>query len=122
MIKHELHGHDGLLTVTVTGPLEATDFQELAAQVDPYLEEHETLKGLMIVSADTPDWADLSALVSHIRFVRNHHERIQRVALVSDSGAAAAFEKIAEHFVDADLESFPTDEREAARRWLLGND
>ena len=45
MIKHELHGQEGLLTVTVTGPLEAKDFAELAAQVDPYLEKNGTLRG-----------------------------------------------------------------------------
>ena len=121
MIKHELHGQEGLLTVEVTGPLTSEDFAELAAQVDPYLEKHGTLRGLMIVSPNIPDWSDFTALTSHLRFVRNHHERIERVALVSDSGFVATFEGIADHFVDAEMEHFPTSDRERARRWLLGN-
>ena len=122
MIKHELHGQEGLLTVTVTGPLEAKDFAELAAQVDPYLEKHGTLKGLMIITGEFPDWADFEGLLSHFRFVRAHHERIQRVALVTDSGAIATAEKVADHFVDAELQHFAMDEKEEARHWLLGND
>jgi len=122
MIRHELHGQTGLLTVSVSGPLEAEDFADLSTQVDHFLETHETLRGLMIVSEDMPDWTDFAALLSHFRFVRDHHERIARVALVSDSGVVAAFEKIAEHFVDAELEHFPMDEKEEARHWLLATD
>ncbi len=122
MIKHELHGQQSLLTVTVTGPLEASDFVELAEQIDPYLAKHGTLKGLMIITGEFPDWADFEGLLSHFRFVRAHHERIRRVALVSNSGAIASAEKVADHFVDAELEHFSMDEKEEARHWLLGND
>ena len=76
----------------------------------------------MIVTGEFPDWADFESLLSHFRFVRAHHERIQRVALVSDSGAIATAEKVADHFVDAELKHFSMDEKEEARHWLLGND
>ncbi len=119
MLKHRLHGEESVLTVTVSGPLTAEDFAELTAQIDPYLEKHGELQGLMIVAPEFPDWNDFGALISHLRFVRDHHERIRKVAFVSDSRAVVALESIASHFVDAEVEHFPTDERMEAHNWLI---
>lgn len=119
MLKPELHGREGLLTVTVKGPLRAEDFEELAADIDPYLEEHGALQGLMILAPEFPDWEDFDALLSQFRFVRDHHERIRKVALVSESVELMLLESLGKHFVDAEVEQFDLDERDEARAWLL---
>lgn len=118
MIRHELLREQGILIVRPQGPLRAEDFSALAAAVDPYLEQHGTLNGLIIDAPAFPGWDSFAALLSHLRFVRDHHRRIRRVAVISDSALLTAGPKIVSHFVAAELKSFPSAERSAALAWI----
>lgn len=118
MLEHELWPELGILVVSPKGALEAADFERLAAEVDPYLERHGPLKGLMIYAESFPGWADFSALVSHFRFVKDHQHRVRRVAAVTDSGFLAILPAVANYFVHADIRHFHYDQKDAALAWL----
>ena len=118
MIQHELLREKGILIIKPGGALRAEDFTALAGVVDPFIEQQGELKGLMIEAASFPGWEDLAALTSHLRFVRDHHHRIRRVAVVSDSNLLAVGPKIAKHFVSAQLRTFDVAERAAALAWI----
>lgn len=120
MLRHELLSEYGVLVVEPVGPLEAADFEALARVADPYIEQHGGLRGLMIVAPQFPGWADFGALVNHLRFVKDHHRRIARIAAVTDSGFLAILPKIASHFVAAKVQHFASDDRDAALNWLRG--
>jgi hypothetical protein len=120
MITHHLDRIAGILTVTPSGPLEASDFEALAREIDPYLEQNGKLHGLMLYTELFPGWHDFAALVSHLKFVRAHHARIEKVAAVTDSGFAAIAPKVASHFVKAEIRHFPYSEKAAALAWLSG--
>ena len=120
MIQHELLRERGILILKPQGALRAEDFTAIAGVVDPYIEQHGELKGLMIEAPSFPGWEDFAALVSHLRFVRDHHRRIRRIAVVSDSPLLAAATKIASHFVSAELRTFGAAERAAALTWIEG--
>jgi len=98
--------------------LQADDFRTLAAVVDPYIEQHGDLKGLLLDAPAFPGWDDFAALVSHFRFVRDHHRRIRRIAVVSDSAFLSVAPKIATHFVSAEIRTFDAADRAAALAWL----
>lgn len=121
MLQSEFLADQAVLILMPAGPLEAADFTRLAAIVDPYLEQHGRLKGLMIHTRSFPGWGDFAALVGHLRFVRDHHRRIERVAAVTDSGVLAVLPRIASHFVAAEIRHFDYAERDAALRWLTGD-
>jgi hypothetical protein len=118
MIKHELLRERGILLLKPDGALRAEDFTALAGTVDPYLEQHGELKGLMIEAPSFPGWDSFAALLSHLRFVRDHHRRIRRVAVVSDSTFLTVAPKIASHFVSAQLRTFDAADRAAAIAWI----
>lgn len=118
MIHFELLRDRGILILEPRGALTAADFTALAGTVDPYLEEHGDLKGLVVDAPSFPGWDDFAALVSHMRFVRDHHKRIRRIAVVSDSALLSAAPKIASHFVNAEIRNFKAGERTAALAWL----
>lgn len=120
MIRHELLRDRGILILRPEGPLQAEDFVALAGVVDPYIEEHGELKGLLIDAPSFPGWENFSALLSHLRFVRDHHRRIQRIAVVSDSTLLAIGPKIADHFVSAEVRAFDAAGRAAALSWIEG--
>jgi len=118
MIEHELLPGRGILIVKPAGALRAEDFAALAAAVDPFIEQRGGLKGLMIDAPSFPGWENFAALLSHLRFVRDHHRRIRRIAVVSDSAFLAVAPKIANHFVSAEIRAFDTADRTAALAWI----
>jgi stage II sporulation SpoAA-like protein len=118
MLTHELLRDEGILILRPQGPLQAGDFTSLATVVDPYLEEHGTLRGIMVDAPSFPGWDSFAALASHLRFVRDHHRLIGKVAAVSDSPVLSLGPKLAKHFVKAEIRNFKGNERAAALAWL----
>jgi len=122
MIHHQLLPSEGILIVTPELPLNSNDFQQLAAEIDPYLDANGKLHGLMLDADEFPGWQDLAGLVAHFKFVRDHHRRIEKVAVVSDSQFLSVAPKFASHFVKAEIRHFSRSERDDAMRWLHADD
>lgn len=118
MIKAELDRNKGILHARPSGPLEAADFDRLAVLVDPYIEKKGELAGLMIETKDFPGWKNLAGMIRHFRFVRNHHRKIRRVALVTDARIGRIAERFARHFVAAKVKRFPAGHAGSAKTWL----
>jgi hypothetical protein len=118
MLTHELLRDEGILILRPQGPLQAGDFTSLATVVDPYLEEHGTLRGIMVDAPSFPGWDSFAALASHLRFVRDHHRLIGKIAAVSDSPVLSLGPKLAKHFVKAEIRNFKGNERAVALAWL----
>jgi hypothetical protein len=120
VIEHQLLGDRGILVIRPAGALRAEDFAALASVADPYIERHGGLKGLVIEAPSFPGWENFAGLVSHLRFVRDHHRLIRRIAVVSDSTLLALAPKLANHFVSAEVRAFDSAERAAALAWIEG--
>ena len=120
MVEHELLPAEGLLILRPKGRLEAADFQSVAGQIDPYIEANGKLNGILLDAEAFPGWKDFAALLAHLKFVRDHHRKIQKIAVVSDSSFLSFAPKIASHFVRAEIRHFPQSNREEAIRWLRG--
>ena len=78
--------------------------------------------GLSIEAPSFPGWDSFGALVEHLRFVRDHHRSIKRVAAVTDSGFLKVMPKIAEHFAHPEIKVFDGAEKARALGWLEGKD
>ena len=118
MLKVELLGDRGIAVLTPQGKLEASDFERVGREIDPFIKTHDRLDGLMVHAKNFPGWADVSTLVKHIQFIKNHHRKVRRVAIVSDGGFAKIVPAIARHFVAAEIRQFPFDEIDSALTWL----
>jgi hypothetical protein len=117
-LSFELMKEQGVLLLEPKGELEAADFERVAAEVDPFIEETGSLEGLLVVAEHFPGWDDFSAMASHFRFVRDHHRKIRRVALVTKDRLVSALPRIASHFVDAEVRAFPMEQRDEALLWI----
>jgi hypothetical protein len=118
MVDYELLSEEGILVLRPQGSLEASDFQKIAQAVDPFIEAHGKLRGVLLDAASFPGWADFAALVAHLRFVKDHHRLVEKIAAVSDSAFLAIAPKIASHFVKAEIRHFSQSEKEEAWAWL----
>ncbi len=61
---------------------------------------------------------DFAGMLSHIRFVRDYQDKLERVAAVTDSGFMAILPKVADHFVAAAVRHFEHAGRGKALGWL----
>jgi hypothetical protein len=103
LIKYELDRDKGILIVRPQGALETGDFQAVARAVDPYISEKGQLTGLLIEAPSFPGWESFAALVEHMKFVRDHHRDIRRVAAVTDSAFLKILPRIAQHFANPEI-------------------
>ena len=121
MVEFDLLKADGILILRPQGRLEAADFERVARAVDPYIEANGKLHGLLLDAEAFPGCRDFAALIAHFQFVRDHHRKIEKVAVVSDSSFLSVAPKFATHFVKADVRHFPQSQRDEALAWLRGN-
>ena len=118
MLVHQLLGNEGILLIRPDGPIAAGDFELVTKTVDPYIEKKGALRGVVIEAESFPGWDSFAALLSHMRFVRDHHRFVRKVAAVSDSAILSIAPQIAKHFVQAEVRHFDATDREAALAWL----
>ena len=102
MITFELSEDCGVLIIEPEGALSADDFRNISRVVDPYIEEKGKADRAVVIEAPSfPGWDSFGALVEHMKFVKGHHKKIDRVAAVTDSENISIAPKIAEHFASS---------------------
>jgi len=80
MINYELRHDEGILVLHPEGPLEAADFISITSQVDTYLTGHGKLYGVLIHANSFPGWKDFAAMLAHLKFLKEHIQKIEKVA------------------------------------------
>ena len=120
MIEHTLDTHNGILHIQPKSSLEQADFERLAKVIDPYIAETGDLKGLVVETPGFPGWSSFGAMAAHLRFVKDHHKHIRKIALVTDSALGNVAEHLVAHFVSAEVKQFPAKALDAASEWITG--
>ena len=121
MLNYELQHDEGILVLHPEGPLEEADFISITSQVDTYLAGHGKLHGVLIHAKSFPGWKDFAAMLAHLKFLREHIQKIEKVAVVAvvaDGALANIMPNIAKHFVHAQVQHFDFVREEAAWDWL----
>ena len=121
MIDYTLDETNSVLYVCPTSPLRRDDFEALSQAVDPFIERTGGLNGLLLEVAHFPGWTNVAAAIRHFQFVRDHHRKIKKVAIVTDSPLGEAAEHIASHFVAATIKHFPSGHFDEAKTWVSSN-
>jgi hypothetical protein len=124
LIRFDLNEAEGVAVIRpdkMQG-LSADDFKQLTTAIDHYLEDHDALRGLVIVAKIFPGWKDFESFMSHIRFVRDHHRAIKKVALASDSQLLSVAPHIIDHFVNAKVRHFAFADIEQAKTWVASDE
>jgi hypothetical protein len=120
MLNVTVNQEDGIVTLEPDGALTQKDFESAATVIDPYIEMTGTLNGVIIYTKVFPGWDSFAALLSHLKFVRDHHKRVSHVAFVTDSPLGDLAEVVGSHFVQAEVKHFRFGELQQARLWVLG--
>jgi tRNA U38,U39,U40 pseudouridine synthase TruA len=122
MINFELRHDKGMLVLHPEGPLEAADFILIASQVDTYLAGNGKLHGVLIHANSFPGWKDFAAMLAHLKFLKEHIRKIEKVAVVADGFFANIMPDIANHFVHAQVRHFDFKREDTAWEWINQTD
>ena len=118
MINVQVLRDEGIIIVEPSGHLEETDFLKLQEEIKAIIEGQGFLAGLIIHTKSFPGWDDLSAFKHHLQFVKDHHKKIKRVALVTNFALARMAPSIVNQFVATELKHFPWEEFNKAKKWI----
>lgn len=119
-LEFALDQKTGVLRIFPQESLVKEDFQALSEAVDGFLDQGGSMRGLAIDTERFPGWDDMAAFLAHVRFVREHHKLIPKVAVISDDSKLSAMPGIADHFVTAEVRHFAEAARDDALSWLRG--
>jgi SpoIIAA-like len=119
MIEYNLDTTHSTLLVHPKSALDKEDFAELTKAVDHQIETAGELAGVIIDAPEFPGWDSFGTMVTHLRFVRDHHKRVKMVAVVTDSHIGDVAERLASHFVSAKVRHFPGEQLEQAQQWII---
>lgn len=120
MLAVEINEAKGIALLEPDGPLSREDFESAAKVIDPQIDKAGQLNGLVIHTEVFPGWDSFAGLSSHLKFVREHHKKISRVAFSTDSAIGNLGESIANHFVSAEIKLFAYQDLEQAKIWASG--
>jgi hypothetical protein len=118
VLEYSILKPEGILLLTPTVPLSKEDFAGVGELVDGYLASHTNLHGVLVHSESFPGWDSFGGFRAHVRFLRDHERKIDRVALVTDSPVAGAAEAISRLFISADIRHFGFADYKVALAWL----
>jgi hypothetical protein len=118
MLHVRLDREKAIAILEPEGALSKEDFDNAVKLIDPFIEEHGKLNGVIIYTKSFPGWKSFAALSRHITFIKNHHKEIKRLAFVTDSIVGDLAENITGHFVEAEIKSFAFEQLEEAKTWI----
>lgn len=119
-LTHRMLADKGVLVIEAKGTLHAQDFDALGLTADAWIEAHGALKGVVVHALEFPQWENLGSLVRHVQFVRDHHRKVERIALAADGALASLAPRLGEHFIRAEVRTFRFDELATAVMWAAG--
>jgi hypothetical protein len=118
MLDYSIMMPQGILVLKPRAPLGKEDFSGLGAVVNAYLAGHDKLHGVLIQAKKFPGWENFGGFTAHMHFVREYHNQIERVAVVTDSAIGNLAESLAKHFTSAEIRHFHFHDDGKAMLWL----
>jgi hypothetical protein len=117
MLNVDIRDRANIVIVTPDGPIKAADIGKMAEQINGYINEHDRVPNLVIVAKSLPHWSNFEALGEHLNFVKNHHQIVRKVALVSDSKLLWLARTVVDRFTGAKVRRFTVEALDDAVAW-----
>lgn len=121
MLTVNLNEDEGIALLEPDSALSEADFVAVSKEIDVYIEKTGKLNGLIVHVKSFPGWDSFSALMAHLKFVKEHHRKISHVALATDSPIGGFAEYVANYFVSAEIKRFAFNELDKAHQWILSD-
>ena len=118
MLRYSIMQPEGILIIRPHGLLSKDDFRSLSPQLDMHLTAYARRHGVLIQAKVFPGWEKFSGSRADLDFIRNHHDQIDRIAVVTDSPVGGIAELFRRHAISAQFVHFPFAKYREAFHWL----
>ena len=120
MLTVKLNENEGIAILEPEGALSEDDLKSAAAIIYSYIETSGKLNGIVVHVKTFSGWDSFSALITHLKFIKEHHKKVSHVAFVTNSPIGTFAEHVASHFINAEIKSFSFSELENSVKWISG--
>lgn len=110
---------NGILLIDVKKPFTENDFINIETLIDPYVQNHGELKGIIINAKKFPYWRSAQNRAEYIDFVRQNHGKFKKAALVMDGFFAKIVAALAKGRVHPEVKVFKYNQISKAQDWML---
>jgi SpoIIAA-like len=122
MITIEKHDRHNIFVLTPAKAITSDDIAQLNRQINDYINAHDKVPNLVLRAERVPVWENFEALTDHIKFVRNHHRLVKKVAIVSDAKLVWLVRPVVDSFTGAKVRRFSADAFDKAYAWAKKNE
>ncbi|HUZ31467.1 MAG TPA: STAS/SEC14 domain-containing protein [Xanthobacteraceae bacterium] len=107
----------GVVRLTVPEKLKADDFRQIAPQIESIVKQQGRIR-LLIDATGFGGWENISAFERHIGFVKTHHEKVERIAVIVSNDWQHWVVGTVRMFVHPQVRAYDKRDETAATRWV----
>ena len=107
------------LRLTAPEKFRSDDFQKLALQVDPLIRQHNNIR-LLIDASKFHGWETISAFKNHVAFIKGHHRKVERIAIIAAHKWQHWLIRIISRFVHPEVRAYDKSTENEALQWVIG--
>jgi len=108
---------DNIVELSLKGTIRSTDFQRIAQHVDGLIARYGMIR-LLLDASEFDGWQDVAAAKTHFLFVKEHHSRVERIAVLGSQQWQHWLASAISVFVHPEVRCFEPDHKKAALKWL----
>ena len=117
MLRRLERSHDNVIGLSLAGDVSADEYQRGASELRDAIARHGTIRVLFRLK-DLSMQSFFTALDERFRFMTDHADDIDRVAIVSDDAGTGLLSKLGDPLPQIDVEHFSSDDEDKAWAWL----
>lgn len=108
-----------LVEIHPKGPLTTEDIKLIENKVNPLIETFGSLQ-LLIFAESFKGWKNFQGFKAHLCFVKNHHQEVTKIAMITDRLWQKCLMRIVKFFLHPSIREFSAHDLEGAKKWLNG--
>lgn len=117
MMRRLEQSHDNVIGYSLAGEVSDDEYTQAASELRDEIARHGKVRLLFRLS-DLSLSTFFRSLDERFRFVKEHRDDIERVAVVTDDTAAGVLGKVTEAMGAVDIETYPREDEPKAWAWL----
>ena len=117
MIKMEVISGNAV-KIKAPEKLKADDFLQFAPQIDSLIKQHGQIR-LLIDASGFHGWENLGAFETHAGFVKDHQQKIERIAVIAAHDWQHWLIGVFRLFVHPEARSYDKSHETEARQWIV---
>ena len=118
MIKTDIISANAL-RITVPDKLKADDFRHIAPQIDSLISQYGKIR-LLIDASGFNGWENIEAFENHAGFVKNHQQKVERIAVIAAHDWQHWLIGAVRIFVHPEARAYDKNHESEALQWIVG--